>query len=600
MINKYPYTDFNEYNMDWIIKTVKDLTVEWASTKEEWGTIEQEWTDLKNYIDNFFQNLDLQDEVNNKINAMINSGYFSDLFQQLFSSSVLTQSAQQLGDWINANLMQETGYVIDSSLSVPNAAADAAATGVLKSLIKDLNEYEICRIYANFVDEIDNRGTQITWNGNTATCVQSGTTTGTGIGTCFLGAAVYNAGIPEPFVAGHRYAIEVKATDSHLRVQFLNWKPDGTFDYVSLNDNGTAVITANASAIGFRLNISAGYSGTHTLTVNIYEQADIKQIHGMTSDRATAEYSNKLENLPVNSYTWFSTSWFTDVPGPLDPNENAGVIFTLSRDIVKNGNNQIHQIVFFPILGEAFIRRKNGNDPALDWTALQGYFKSDPKMFAFGDSLMWGSVWTVDPLDPDQAVISQTAYKNRMASHIAHAVGADYNFLNKAVGGMAFIPHAGSYATSFYDYITAQDLTGAELIVLSGGRNDAPNTLGSGETPVNGTICYEIKKILDYLTTTYPKAQIVFVQVTPSTSVNANVFVGVTAGGWSLNSWKTEVSKLCKKYGVPFVDWEECQYIYHWGDFTGAGGNTAHPNNDEAYKQMGNYLAGKISSYYKG
>ena len=128
-INEYPYSDFNEYNMDWIIKTVKDLSVAWAETKTEWGDMQTEWTNYKNYIDNYFDNLDLSQEVSDKIDEMAADGFFTDLFNTLFRSDVIAEAASVTSDWIDTNLLQETGYVIDTSLSVSSAAADAKVTG---------------------------------------------------------------------------------------------------------------------------------------------------------------------------------------------------------------------------------------------------------------------------------------------------------------------------------------------------------------------------------------------------------------------------------------------------------------------------------------
>ena len=128
-INKYPYTNFNEYNLDWIIKTVKDLSVEWKETKTEWSDVQTEWKNYKEYIDSFFENLDLSQEVSDKINQMATDGYFSDLFDSLFRSDVITKAGTVTSDWISQNLMQETGYVIDKSLTVEDAAADAKYVG---------------------------------------------------------------------------------------------------------------------------------------------------------------------------------------------------------------------------------------------------------------------------------------------------------------------------------------------------------------------------------------------------------------------------------------------------------------------------------------
>ena len=128
-IYEYPYTDFNEYNLDWIIKTVKDLSAVWAETQTEWGDVQTEWENYKNYIDNYFAQLDLSQEVSDKIDQMAADGYFSDLFNTLFRSDIITEAGTITSDWIASNLLQETGYVLDKSLTVQNAAADALAAG---------------------------------------------------------------------------------------------------------------------------------------------------------------------------------------------------------------------------------------------------------------------------------------------------------------------------------------------------------------------------------------------------------------------------------------------------------------------------------------
>lgn len=74
MINKYPYTDFNEYNLDWVITHMKDLIHEWADTKAEWGVMQQEFTDLKDYVELRLSDESLKSFVSDKIDEMAADG----------------------------------------------------------------------------------------------------------------------------------------------------------------------------------------------------------------------------------------------------------------------------------------------------------------------------------------------------------------------------------------------------------------------------------------------------------------------------------------------------------------------------------------------
>ena len=142
-INEYPYTNFNEFNLDWLVKTVKDLSVAWAETKTEWGDMQTEWTDYKNYIDNYFENLDVSQEISDKIDQMAADGYFNTLLYTVFHDTVVTEVGSITSAWIADNLLQETGYVIDNSLTVANAAADAKAAGDRISSLEDNEKYNI-------------------------------------------------------------------------------------------------------------------------------------------------------------------------------------------------------------------------------------------------------------------------------------------------------------------------------------------------------------------------------------------------------------------------------------------------------------------------
>lgn len=82
---KYPYTDFHEMNLDWFITTFKELLEEWDTQKQEFEDLNEAWNTLKDYVDHYFDNLDVQTEINNKLDDMAESGELADILGPLLS-----------------------------------------------------------------------------------------------------------------------------------------------------------------------------------------------------------------------------------------------------------------------------------------------------------------------------------------------------------------------------------------------------------------------------------------------------------------------------------------------------------------------------------
>lgn len=73
---EYPGVNMNDYNNDWLINKVKDLANEWKNVQQNWTTQQEAFNNLKEYIENYFNNLNVQNEINNKIEDIIESGEF--------------------------------------------------------------------------------------------------------------------------------------------------------------------------------------------------------------------------------------------------------------------------------------------------------------------------------------------------------------------------------------------------------------------------------------------------------------------------------------------------------------------------------------------
>lgn len=135
IFRQFPYSNFHDMNMNEIIKIVRQLADDWVAYQLKWGQLyddtAQALEDFKTYVQNYFNNLDLQDEVNTKINNMVADGTFNTI--------VRTQLSPVISDWLAENIVQEPSTIIDKSLSIENAAAEASIVGEKFDVLDEAN-----------------------------------------------------------------------------------------------------------------------------------------------------------------------------------------------------------------------------------------------------------------------------------------------------------------------------------------------------------------------------------------------------------------------------------------------------------------------------
>jgi len=138
IFRQFPYSNFHEMNMDEIIKIMREMQDEWAATRTEWSS-------YKDYIDNYFRNLNLNDEVLAALRVLIADGSLNNVIDPVI--------AAETARWLQEHITTTAGEtVIDNSLTIEGAAADAKAVGVRLRTTESLTGNEWFNGYYNYSD----------------------------------------------------------------------------------------------------------------------------------------------------------------------------------------------------------------------------------------------------------------------------------------------------------------------------------------------------------------------------------------------------------------------------------------------------------------
>ena len=159
VFRQFPYSNFHEMNMDEILKLMRELQDEWNATKNE-------WSDMKSFINTYFENLDVSQEISDKINSMVADGSLNTIIDPV----IATETANWLAEHITVT---EGTTVIDDSLTIHGAAADAKATGdaienVMANLDSDINDLPYSKLNLREITDgyyLDSNGNEVAVTG---------------------------------------------------------------------------------------------------------------------------------------------------------------------------------------------------------------------------------------------------------------------------------------------------------------------------------------------------------------------------------------------------------------------------------------------------
>ena len=162
---KYPYTDFHELNLDWFLEEFKKLTADWLQVQHDWEDEQQAFQDLHDFVQDYFANLNLYQEVHDVLYSAEMQQDIQLMLSNITASQLPTVVANQIASvvaaqlapvvaaqlptllnsmvpsflpaavageaaaWLADHVDPDTGYVIDNTLTISQAAADAKTVG---------------------------------------------------------------------------------------------------------------------------------------------------------------------------------------------------------------------------------------------------------------------------------------------------------------------------------------------------------------------------------------------------------------------------------------------------------------------------------------
>lgn len=581
-LNKYPYTDFHELNLDWVIARVKKLTEDWLATHEEWLGVQQDWADteqawidFKAYVENYLANLDVQDEIDNKINEMILNG----TFETIIRPTVISQTTAATEAWLAAHITQPTTPAIDNTLTIAGAAADAKAAG---DAIDLATQYRGDASGVTSYDALTDIGWYAVTYAQSSSITDKPTGThegvlinldkvgGTGnvIGQWFVGAftgEMYYRLLVNgvPYMPWIKYAMQdqldnavqlksvSEATYSNMLGKISTpmffaygvgstWtdKPSAASDGIFINfalGNNYALQMIIRTSTPFKIFKRVVNYSTYTSIDNWVSEIDgainsLKDISLHYEQVNAADYNNQLAkvNKSICFGFTYSSTW-TDKPC------NDGILI-----IMRFISNYLIQICFNLANLNLYVRVvDNSGGIYIDWMLKQP--EHGKAYYAIGDSITSGSYSENGQGYPVSN--AEWSYPRRLGTEFGFTVH------NLAVPGNKLadmITQAGSVGSD------------ANLVTISGGTNDYLNDTPLGDISDAGssTVYGALKTIVETVAANAPNARIVL--ISPFI-----IKYGTLATKWSLNynhgsfdyeGLNTAFKDVAEYYNLDFLD----------------------------------------------
>lgn len=254
----FPYSNFHDLNMDWIIKIAKDFLDQYTHIQD---VIEQGLTDLQDKYEN--------------LEGLLNAWYeehSEDIANQL------ADALEDLNEWYNLhqNYLDAT---LEENVNTFTTLAQSIGEGVINSIPDDYtalsNGVDVLRdqlVFSNsvnrFAGEITktsgtHNGVIYTWSGNT--CTITGSPSNASVNTLIADKTA----LPDDVIPGNTYFLDMSTNNADARLRIIFYTSTNTTISTNYYDKSQPItIPSNAAKWLVQLHTNAALVPPATVTIN--------------------------------------------------------------------------------------------------------------------------------------------------------------------------------------------------------------------------------------------------------------------------------------------------------------------------------------------
>lgn len=577
-------SNVNEENEKFQIEINEEVTSFETGMDNKYSELIAVWKELQDWVTNYFNNLDVQEEINNKLDEMATNGSLSELIEPFMSE--YTKQLTAINIKYNQQQQQINNLVLSGTEVNPELAQARGSYDTLNDrLTEAFQQYRGALIGNENWDSLTQNGWwRVT---NSATKPILPISVNNGVLFCIVGVSESATAVEQIFLSlspkvclfnrlsissnwnlmldysGLKDEMVNKYGVNNVQDNYENW-PSLDIGTYTCTTNCVLPPTFNTFINNGILKVYKWHSIVNLGKLLVFTSADNLCTYFGTTSYISNNWTQpnwikqrfEYMNVQRDSSNWASlpNGWY-NIPGdstfPNEFNKNVknGILFVMTG--AGEVPNDAKILLFIESKGnfiyEGLALNINGWE-IRSWNKIREKYEINNQIwYALGDSLTSGS-YSYPNETPVAVTNAEWSYGKRISDY------KGWNFYNLGIPGANI------------DKIISDELpqvnSNATLITIMGFTNNynGSTVLGSFNDEESTTVCGKLYNLLNSLATKAPKATIIFISsFNMSRGDNPSLETGYSlnatgSAGYTLKQFYEEMEKLCKKCGIIFIN----------------------------------------------